>query len=112
MAGEKDLEPYVAQVKDAALAHALSFGVGYIHETQPARERQVVEYLFDAGAIQVRVVRVVCRYGCVHVCVHVRVCVRWWSLAVSGCVERRQWACVGRGALQGCLNAGTQSTLG
>lgn len=54
MAEEKDLQPYIAQVKDAALAHALSFGVGYIHETQPARERQVVEYLFDAGAIQVR----------------------------------------------------------
>jgi pre-mRNA-splicing helicase BRR2 len=47
------MAPYIAQVKDAALAHALSFGVGYIHETQPARERQVVEYLFDAGAIQV-----------------------------------------------------------
>lgn len=74
LAGDKDLEPYVAQVKDAALAHALSFGVGYIYETQPARERQVVEYLFDAGAIQVRAVRVLllelgaCTSVCVCVC--------------------------------------------
>lgn len=43
----------MSRVKDAALAHALSFGVGYIHEAQPALERQVVEYLFDSGAIQV-----------------------------------------------------------
>lgn len=63
LAGEKDLEPYVAQVKDAALAHALSFGVGYIHETQPARERQVVEYLFDAGAIQVLLSTATCCWG-------------------------------------------------
>lgn len=47
------MAPYIARVKDAALQHALSFGVGYIHEAQPAIERQVVEYLFDAGAIQV-----------------------------------------------------------
>jgi hypothetical protein len=46
-------------VKDAALAHALSFGVGYIHETMPAIERQVVEFLFDSGAIQVRL----CYFG-------------------------------------------------
>ncbi len=50
------MAPYIARVKDAALQHALSFGVGYIHEAQPAIERQVVEYLFDAGAIQVCVV--------------------------------------------------------
>jgi pre-mRNA-splicing helicase BRR2 len=53
MAAEADLAPYVSRVKDAALAHALSFGVGYIHETQPAVERQVVEVLFKSGAIQV-----------------------------------------------------------
>lgn len=53
LAAEADLAPFVGRVKDAALAHALSFGVGYIHDTQPAFERQVVEYLFDSGAIQV-----------------------------------------------------------
>jgi hypothetical protein len=80
LAGEKDLEPYVAQVKDAALAHALSFGVGYIHETQPARERQVVEYLFDAGAIQVRMLA-----GC------------WWWAALGGGGEQA--------FMQGCFMA-------
>eukprot|EP00878_Enallax_costatus_P043080 GHUV01050738.1.p1 GENE.GHUV01050738.1~~GHUV01050738.1.p1 ORF type:complete len:117 (-),score=12.35 GHUV01050738.1:110-460(-) len=54
LAGEADLEPYISRIKDAALAHALSFGVGYVHETMPALERQVVEFLFDSGAIQVR----------------------------------------------------------
>ena len=53
LAAEGDLAPFVSRVKDAALAHALSFGVGYIHETQPAKEREIVEYLFDSGAIQV-----------------------------------------------------------
>jgi hypothetical protein len=28
--------------------------VGYVHETMPAIERSVVEFLFDSGAIQVR----------------------------------------------------------
>lgn len=75
LADEKDLEPYVAQVKDAALAHALNFGVGYIHETQPARERQVVEYLFDAGAIQVRCEGVVGTDACACMCL--RACGVW-----------------------------------
>lgn len=54
LAAEADLGQYLDNVKDAALAHALSFGVGYIHETMPAKERQVVEILYDTGAIQVR----------------------------------------------------------
>jgi hypothetical protein len=61
LADEKDMAPYIARVKDAALQHALSFGVGYIHEAQPAIERQVVEYLFDAGAIQVGPASGVCQ---------------------------------------------------
>jgi hypothetical protein len=55
LAAEADLAPYISRVKDAALAHALSFGVGYVHETMPAIERSVVEFLFDSGAIQVGV---------------------------------------------------------
>lgn len=53
LASEADLEPYVSRVADAALAHALSFGVGYVHEAMAPRERQVVEFLFESGAIQV-----------------------------------------------------------
>lgn len=58
LAAEADLAPYISRVKDAALAHALSFGVGYVHETMPAIERQVVEFLFDSGAIQVSLTRI------------------------------------------------------
>ncbi|KAF8063039.1 BRR2A [Scenedesmus sp. PABB004] len=63
LASEADLEPYVARVKDAALAHALSYGVGYVHDTQPPLERQVVEFLFDSGAIQVLVSTASCCWG-------------------------------------------------
>eukprot|EP00878_Enallax_costatus_P009764 GHUV01010197.1.p1 GENE.GHUV01010197.1~~GHUV01010197.1.p1 ORF type:complete len:1043 (+),score=291.77 GHUV01010197.1:469-3129(+) len=63
LAGEADLEPYISRIKDAALAHALSFGVGYVHETMPALERQVVEFLFDSGAIQVLVATAVSCWG-------------------------------------------------
>jgi pre-mRNA-splicing helicase BRR2 len=55
LVGEADLEVYLARVKDQALAHGLRYGVGYVHETQPEAERQVVELLFNAGAIQVSV---------------------------------------------------------
>ncbi|KAF6257784.1 RNA helicase, activating signal cointegrator 1 [Scenedesmus sp. NREL 46B-D3] len=63
LAAEADLAPYVSRVKDSALAHALSFGVGYVHETMPAIERQVVEFLFDSGAIQVLVATAVSCWG-------------------------------------------------
>lgn len=63
LAAETDLEPYIARVKDAALAHALSFGVGYIHETMPHIERQVVEFLFESGAIQVGACVVFCAWA-------------------------------------------------
>ncbi|WIA19957.1 hypothetical protein OEZ85_005838 [Tetradesmus obliquus] len=63
LAAEADLAPYISRVKDAALAHALSFGVGYVHETMPAIERQVVEFLFDSGAIQVLVATAVSCWG-------------------------------------------------
>ena len=53
LVAEADLEVYLARVKDPALAHGLRYGVGYMHETQPEAERQVVELLFNAGAIQV-----------------------------------------------------------
>eukprot|EP00879_Flechtneria_rotunda_P006108 GHRR01006421.1.p1 GENE.GHRR01006421.1~~GHRR01006421.1.p1 ORF type:complete len:1855 (+),score=687.13 GHRR01006421.1:742-6306(+) len=63
LATEADLDPYIAEIKDAALAHALSFGVGYIHETMPERERRVVDFLFKEGAIQVLVATAVSCWG-------------------------------------------------
>ena len=50
---ESDLEPYLAKVKDTALKHALQYGLGFVHETMPAAEREVVDRLFATGAIQV-----------------------------------------------------------
>jgi pre-mRNA-splicing helicase BRR2 len=47
------MQPFLGVVNDKTLRHALSFGVGYIHDTQPAQERKVVDALFDMGAIQV-----------------------------------------------------------
>ena len=50
---ESDLEPYLAQVKDNALRHSLEYGMGFLHETMPAAEKEVVNRLFSTGAIQV-----------------------------------------------------------
>jgi MOSC domain-containing protein YiiM len=41
------------QVKDPALKHSLTFGVGYIYETMAPAEQSAVTQLFSAGAIQV-----------------------------------------------------------
>lgn len=51
---EDDLAPHLAKVGDRALRHALEYGVAFLHETQPPAEQEVVNLLFNAGAIQVR----------------------------------------------------------
>jgi pre-mRNA-splicing helicase BRR2 len=50
---ESDLTPFLAKVKDQALIHVLSQGVGYLHEGLSATEQAVVRDLFAAEAIQV-----------------------------------------------------------
>jgi hypothetical protein len=40
-------------VKDEALSHALSQGIGYLHEGLTAIEQEVVTSLFTVEAIQV-----------------------------------------------------------
>ena len=49
-----DLEPYLANVHDKALLHSLQYGVGFLHETMSAAEQEIVNRLFNNGAIQVR----------------------------------------------------------
>lgn len=49
----KDLAPYMADVKDEALKHSLSQGIGYLHEGLTASEQKAVTKLFMAEAIQV-----------------------------------------------------------
>ena len=48
-----DLEPYLANVNDKALKHSLQYGVGFLHETMPPAEQEIVNRLFNNGAIQV-----------------------------------------------------------
>jgi pre-mRNA-splicing helicase BRR2 len=62
-AAEADLEPHLAGVKDAALRHALSYGVAFLHETQPAAEQAVARLLFDTGAAQVLVATAAMAWG-------------------------------------------------
>ncbi|KAL2643968.1 hypothetical protein R1flu_011555 [Riccia fluitans] len=50
---EDDLAPFLAKVKEDALKHALSSGVGYLHEGLSTIEQEVTAELFKAGAIQV-----------------------------------------------------------
>lgn len=48
-----DLEPYLTNVHDKALKHSLQYGVGFLHETMSAGEQEIVNRLFNNGAIQV-----------------------------------------------------------
>ena len=57
LAESKDVEPFLARVKDPALKHALSFGVGIVTETMTEAERNVVDLLFESGAVQVGAVQ-------------------------------------------------------
>lgn len=50
---EEDLKPYLDKVGDRALKHALEYGVAFLHETQLPAEQEVVNLLFNTGAIQV-----------------------------------------------------------
>ena len=53
-ADEADITPYVDRVHDAALRHALGYGVAFLHETQQPAEQDVAKLLFSSGAVQVR----------------------------------------------------------
>lgn len=52
LAAEADLAPYLAKIRDPALKHSLAYGVAYMHEAMPERERAVVGALFESGAIR------------------------------------------------------------
>lgn len=54
-AAEEDLEPFLDRARDAALSHALSYGVAFLHEAQPPEEQTLARTLFDSGAVQVLV---------------------------------------------------------
>ena len=62
-ATEEDLAPFLTRAEDAALRHALSYGVGYIHEAQSSEETSLVKTLYDSGAIQVIVATGPCAWG-------------------------------------------------
>lgn len=53
--GEQELEPYLTKLKESALKHSLRYGVGFLHEAMSPAEQNVVNVLFNTGAIQVLV---------------------------------------------------------
>jgi pre-mRNA-splicing helicase BRR2 len=55
IASQDDVAPFLEEIKDSALKHSLSYGVGYIHESQTKQEQKIVRTLFASGAIQVLV---------------------------------------------------------
>lgn len=50
------MAPHIAGARETALKQTLAFGVGYLHEGFSTSERQVIERLYQAGALQVLVV--------------------------------------------------------
>ena len=65
---EDDLEPYLAQISDASVRHALTFGVALIHEAMNERERKVVEKVFAVGAASVLVATAPLAWGLTTPC--------------------------------------------
>ena len=49
------LEPYLEKLSDRTLHECLRVGIGYYHEAMTPAEKQVIEKLFNMGAIQVAV---------------------------------------------------------
>ena len=54
-AAPEDLAPFLAAVRDPAVAHALSYGIALLHEGLGEAERAAVEALFESGAAGVLV---------------------------------------------------------
>ena len=55
-----DLEPYLTNVHNKALKHSLQSGVGFLHENMSAAEQEIVNRLFNNGAIQVNFSMLLC----------------------------------------------------
>lgn len=51
-----DIEPHLAKIANKALGECLREGVAFLHAGIIAKDRQIVEALFDSGAIQVLVI--------------------------------------------------------
>jgi pre-mRNA-splicing helicase BRR2 len=63
-----DLAPYLDQVKDPAVRHALGFGVALIHESMDGDERALVDRVFASGAASVLVVTAPLAWGLTASC--------------------------------------------
>lgn len=61
---EDELAPYLAKVRDGALRHALSYGVGVLQEAMSPAEQAVVSALFESGAVRVVVATAAMAWGC------------------------------------------------
>ena len=52
----KELEEFIEEVNEPTLKHTLRYGVGYLHESLPENEKQMVLHLFESKLIQVLIV--------------------------------------------------------
>ncbi|KAL0361934.1 UNVERIFIED_CONTAM: DExH-box ATP-dependent RNA helicase DExH12 [Sesamum radiatum] len=50
---DKELEPFVANIKEPMLKETIQFGVGYLHEGLSSTDQDIVKTLFETGWIQV-----------------------------------------------------------
>ena len=51
----EDLQPHLDHVRDTGLVETLKHGIGYFHEALSQQGKQIVQRLFESGAIQVLV---------------------------------------------------------
>lgn len=51
----EQIKPLLERIGEAALAEALSHGIGYYHEALSLSDKRIVKHLYDKGAIQVLV---------------------------------------------------------
>ena len=59
----EDVAEILEQISDETLKHALSLGVGYLHEGMGSSQRRVIEALFESGAVRVLVVSAAACWG-------------------------------------------------
>lgn len=52
----KELEEIIDEIDEPTLKHTLRFGIGYLHESMPENEKQMVLHLFESNIIQVLIV--------------------------------------------------------
>ncbi|KAJ3695012.1 hypothetical protein LUZ60_000389 [Juncus effusus] len=53
LGSKEEMQPFIEQIKEETLQHALGYGIGYLHEGMSELEQEIVINLFLSGRIQV-----------------------------------------------------------